>query len=93
MFTYPLPDGSIHCTVVLFNIVPHNIVGPGESTAKSYIGALSIRLPKSLKFIIDTSDLGIQGPQIVALLNTLPDVDMRDWNVFTYFLNMVRKTI
>ena len=44
MFTYPLPDDSIHCTVVLFNVVPHNIVGPGESAAKSYIGALSSRL-------------------------------------------------
>ena len=44
MFTYPLSDGSIHCTVVLFNIVPHNIVGPGDSATKSYIGALSSRL-------------------------------------------------
>ena len=44
MYTYPLPDGSIHCTVVSFNTVPHNIVGPGESAAKLYIGALSSRL-------------------------------------------------
>ena len=93
MFTYPLPDGSIHCTVVLFNIVPHNIVGPGKSATKSYIGALSSRLSHLLFENNNASNLGIRGPQIMAVLNMLPDVEIRDWDVFTYFLNMVIKSI
>ena len=33
----------------------------------------------------------IQGPLIVAVLDILPDAEMRDWDVFTNFLNMVRE--
>ena len=29
----------------------------------------------------------------MAVLNMLPDVEIRDWDVFTYFLNMVIKSI
>ena len=33
----------------------------------------------------------IQGPLIVAVLNMLTDAKLRDWDVFTNFLNMVRE--
>ena len=98
LFTYPIPENT-NCTVVEFIVTPVNIIGQGQSAAKSYIRVRSSRSHQCItvmRYII-LNLIAIQGPQVLSLKNNFPGdslAEISDRDVFIYLLNMVRnKTI